>query len=471
MLVRDKAKIAESFLYHIWDGQHLRKDVLKTTDGRVVEVISRGRWNPDAGPDFREAVLKIDGQLLRGDVEIHIQEADWQAHGHQRDPKYNDVILHAVLWPSEKKSPAQTQSGRTIPTLVLSDFLDDTLERLQIRIEDDLPVQPNKPDICLLGRREPAEIAELLDYWGKERLRIKKERFQEDLNYFDYDQLIYQGIMEALGYSKNQRPFFKLALKVPVEAVWEILNSYSAEKHELVAQAIYLGAAGFLGEDSVGNELASPYLRSLRKIWRVISETFDFEALNPAEWQFFRLRPANFPTVRTVGMATLAVKFRERGFLSAALAVLQEPASRHGQAARRLRGLFVIPARGFWHTHYRLDKDVPPHASFQLKHLVGTNRAGEIVVNVLFPILLLYAEKTEDETLKSWVLEVYRHFPKLQENQILREMQTQILSPDRKKQELISSAARQQGLIHIYKSFCRSWSCSRCVAPITHYTP
>ena len=470
MLVRDKAKIAESFLYHIWDGQHLRKDALKTTDGRTVEVISKGRWNPDAGPDFREAVLKIEGELQRGDVEIHIQEADWHAHGHQRDPKYNDVVLHAVLWPSEKNIPAKTESGHTIPTLVLSDFLDDTLERLQIRIEDDLPVQPQKPDICLLGRREPEEIAELLDIWGKERLRIKKERFQEDLNYFDYDQLIYQGIMEALGYSKNQRPFFKLALKVPVEAVWEILNSYSAEKHALVTQAIYLGAAGFLKEESVGPESSSTYLRRLRKMWQAISETFDFEALNPHEWQFFRLRPANFPTVRTVGMAHLSVKFREQGFLAAALRALQEPASNPARAAKRLRQLFVVPASGFWHQHYRLDKEVPPHASFQLKHLIGTNRAGEIAVNVLFPILLLYAEKTGDETLKAWVLEVYRHFPRLQENQIIREMRTQILSPDSEKQRLVSSAARQQGLIHIYKSFCRSWSCSRCVAPVTQYT-
>ncbi len=465
MLVRDRIRIAESFLYHIWDGQHLRQAELKTTDGRRLEVISKGRWNPDAGPDFREAVLKIGGELKRGDVEIHIQKSDWRAHGHQRDPKYNGVILHAVLWPEEKSTAVRTQEGREIPTLILSDFLDDTLERLQIRIEDDAPIQAEKPDICLLGQRGPEEIGEILEYWGKERLRIKKERFQEDLNYFNYDQLLYQGIMEALGYAKNQRPFFKLALKVPVEAVWEILNSYSAEKHALVAQAIYLGAAGFLQEIPATVHSASDYLHRLQKMWQVVSQTFDFEAMPPQEWTFFRLRPANFPTVRTVGMADLAVRFRERGFLTSALEILRDRSNSLVHTAHTLRRLFVVPASGFWRRHYRLDKDLTPHAAFQLKHLVGTNRAGEIAVNVLFPILLLYAEKTGDEKLKARVLEVYRNFPKLQENQIIREMRVQILSPDSQKQRLVSSAVRQQGLIHIYKSFCRSWSCSRCVVP------
>ncbi len=464
MLVHDTSKIAESFLYHIWDGGHLKQEMLRTTDGKRVEIISKGKWNVDAGPDFREVILKIDGHLQRGDVEIHTQEGDWFAHKHQKDPNYENVILHAVLWESKEPKPTVTKSGRVIPTLILGDFLDESLERLQVTIADESFGSERTPNICLLGKRKVPEIAFALDRWGLERLRIKKDRFKEELNYFNYDQLIYQGIMEALGYSKNQRQFLKLSLKMPVETIWEIIRTYAAEKQELIAQSLLFGAAGFLREE--GRTTSSEYVRKLRKMWQRLLQMFDFEPLPVHEWQFFRLRPSNFPTIRIAGMAHLVVVFHERGFHAQLLDIFLNKKVSPGKLARQVRDLFVVEARGYWQNHYQFENELTTHAQFHLKHIIGNSRANEIVMNVIFPLLLAFAEETEDEELAIQIREAYLQSPKLQENTILRQMKEQILSPDQEKLAIVTSAARQQGLIHIYKHFCRSWRCSECIKAV-----
>ena len=70
--------------------------MLQTTSGRPVEVIDPGLPNMNAGPDFFNAKLKIDGTLWVGNVEVHTQASDWLLHRHDRDKAYDTVILHVV---------------------------------------------------------------------------------------------------------------------------------------------------------------------------------------------------------------------------------------------------------------------------------------------------------------------------------------------------------------------------------------
>ena len=93
-----KKGIRESLLSQIWGCQLIRKDGLLTSGGEKVQVVYPGEENKDSGPDFCDALIVIDNRLLRGDIELHVTSSNWQAHGHHKDPGYNGVILHVVMW-------------------------------------------------------------------------------------------------------------------------------------------------------------------------------------------------------------------------------------------------------------------------------------------------------------------------------------------------------------------------------------
>ena len=128
--------VSESLLARAWEWQALRQDRLLTGDGRRLRVVHPGRPNYDAGPDFSNAVLEMGGEVVKGDVELHLRTSQWRAHGHHRDPRFNTVVLHVVLWDDE--APTPLQSGGKAPVLAVHGCLSRPLEQLQHRVN---PVQ------------------------------------------------------------------------------------------------------------------------------------------------------------------------------------------------------------------------------------------------------------------------------------------------------------------------------------------
>jgi hypothetical protein len=86
--------------------------------------------------------------------------------------------------------------------------------------------------------------------------------------------------------------------------------------------------------------------------------------------------------------------------------------------------------------------------------LIGRGRAREMVVNILLPFSFAW----EEGELKEHALELYRSYPLLDENQITRQMSRQMFVGS----GMVNSARRQQGLIHLYKSFCLERKCPQC---------
>ncbi len=86
----------EQLIHYVWKHKLFPLTGLKTTDGQEVEVIDPGLHNHNAGPDFFNAKVKIGGTMWVGNVEIHDRASDWFLHRHDRDPNYNNVILHVA---------------------------------------------------------------------------------------------------------------------------------------------------------------------------------------------------------------------------------------------------------------------------------------------------------------------------------------------------------------------------------------
>lgn len=107
----------EHLLHYVWKHKLFPLKVLQTTNGLPVEVIDSGLQNPNAGPDFFNAKLKIDGALWVGNIEIHTHSSDWFRHGHDCDKAYDSVILHVV---SEADTEITRTNGEQIPQLLLT---------------------------------------------------------------------------------------------------------------------------------------------------------------------------------------------------------------------------------------------------------------------------------------------------------------------------------------------------------------
>ena len=106
----------EQLLHYCWKHKIFPLRPLATIDGRCVEVLNPGRHNQDAGPDFLEAKVKIDGVLWVGDVEIHDKTSDWHRHGHDGNPAYEHIILHVA---GEIDEQLYYPGGQPIPQLQL----------------------------------------------------------------------------------------------------------------------------------------------------------------------------------------------------------------------------------------------------------------------------------------------------------------------------------------------------------------
>ena len=92
----------EDFLHFIWRLSYFSSSALVTTTGESIIIHKTGYWNKDAGPDFKEAIIEIDGIRLAGNVEIHVASGDWFLHRHDTDEAYKTVVLHVVWELSEK---------------------------------------------------------------------------------------------------------------------------------------------------------------------------------------------------------------------------------------------------------------------------------------------------------------------------------------------------------------------------------
>ena len=63
-------------------------------------------------------MLDVEGGVLgRGDVELHLRQQDWDAHGYGGDPKYNGVVVHGPLEVHSKET--RLQSGTLAPVVCL----------------------------------------------------------------------------------------------------------------------------------------------------------------------------------------------------------------------------------------------------------------------------------------------------------------------------------------------------------------
>lgn len=423
--------------------QSLASKKLVTDRSETVRIIYPGRRSTDSGPDFHDVVIAINNKVVTGDIEIHTDSSHWFSHSHHQNSNYNKTVLH-VVWKHNTQLPTILKEGRQIPVVCLSSFLDHPLAELQRQTVQDYPSLPCS-EVC--HRLSKQDWDKLLNTAGEERFKTKVRRFHSHLICQDARQVLWQGIMRALGYSKNMEPFEKLSQKLPLS----FLESQEAGSGVVLRQAWLLGTAGLLPcqrRQSFPRQEAT----KLERLWRTISAG---ETMKEADWQFIGVRPSNFPVRRLVALSYLLSRCRKSGLLKGWLTLVKQAALESGYS--QLESSLMVVARGYWSYHYDFGLLTKTRSA-----LLGKGKAAEIMVNIILPFVSAWADIAGEPKLKKKAFKLFSHYPELADNEITRHMRQQL----RLSQASNRSALEQQGLLHIFTTYCRAGNCHDC--PVAH---
>ncbi|KAF0152844.1 MAG: hypothetical protein FD143_772 [Ignavibacteria bacterium] len=482
-----ETKIKENVLYEIWN-HHGFKSKLSTPTGDDIVILDKGTQNIEVGgPDFHNARIVIGNLTYVGDVEIDCAYSDWKTHGHHLDSKYNRVVLHVTLLNKNNYSHVYTRDGRKVPTVCLKDFLEPELtESITHEYEES---QKNSAKVLKCD-----EVNESFPREEKERflselgiIRFEKKckkiytrlkelvflsemkvnepvisyeltgRFQEksfshnDFRIKDvWQQLMYELIFEALGYSKNKTQMADLAKHANIKFFSKIeTDGVVIEKYE----SILFFISGLIQNTTAGTGVQTKeYLERLNFHWNSSRTMYDGKLMDETEWHFFRLRPQNFPTIRIAGGARILFSLLHGELIRTMIKKITEIHS-HNVLSNSLRSLMIVKAEGYWKNHYVFDEA----ANSELKYFVGVSRADEIVVNVLIPFFTVYFDVFGNQSLSKKLLKMYTSFQQKGENQIITEVAVSL-----KINELVRKTVIAQGSIELYRNYCSRNKCLEC---------
>jgi hypothetical protein len=472
-VTRPDKEITEAHLAAIWNEQSPLRGPMWDCSGQPVSVVYRGLWSAGSGPDFSGAMLALGeggAGLLRGDVEMHLRCADWYAHGHDADPRYNGVALHVVLWPLGAK-PVTRSDGTSVPTLVLADSITLPTPQLLDRIAPMVPNLGNLSEEPCWQRTQHWPIERLIEHIeaaGDARMEEKAIRMEGELDvYGSFDEVLYRGLLDALGYSANREPMRDVATALPFATLTALPYTGSMSERATLFEAVLLGAAGLLPsqrpELTAHDWITSDYIEDAERLWQANAPTLSLPLHKSAitGWQWDRTRPANSPPRRLAAMARLVARYgwsRTGPGLSGSFLDMADAFS-PAELAKEWTGMLVVPGDGYWASHSDFGRPLVGLDKEEVA-LIGSSRAADMVVNILLPLSLAYADTHGKPRLRTHMQAVYAGYRKLAENKITRAMAEEAFGP--RKRSAAKTARHQQGLLHLYRLYCEARRCHEC---------
>jgi hypothetical protein len=276
----------------------------------------------------------------------------------------------------------------------------------------------------------------------------RKRRAQKE----EAGQVLFRGMMRALGYAKNTKPFADLADRMP-------LNSIESREGLALKQALLLGTAGLLPSQRWPGKFARGPVLSLSKekefqeleqIWQSAGKKV--KTMKEGDWNLSHIYPNNSPVRRIVAQSYLLERYCEGKLLAGILQLVKEAPMPKGHHA--LENGLTVAGDDYWRDHFDFDA----RSKTKISALLGNSKAGEIIVNVILPFAFSWGKMVNEPKLMKKAMELYNSYPKLAENAITRHMAKQLCL----KEPSTFTACHQQGLIHIFRNYCREGRCSEC---------
>lgn len=435
-------KVPEALLHDVWASMRFDHTKLKTTKGEKVSILTPGRYNTDSGPDFLKVRLSFGELSWLGDVEIHTSSKEWYEHGHHQDRRYNSVILHVTLYQDVWTGELTRPDGSIIPEIVLSEYLEEPVRRLiygfYTRSRPEPVCSPQWDTIPQSLRM--SWIQEL----AHERLLSKRDRLAETyLHVPDLEELLHRLVLAGLGYSKNTAAMATLAERIPLDITRRFSDPVDLE-------ALHLGVAGFLParvDKTHSDGFSIDYVSDLNHRFETLNRQLEIPAMPVTVWQFFRLRPANFPPLRIAQAVALLRKDLDSLFSRDPVGKIIN-SLRGKDPLTSLRGLLTAGTTPFWQTHVRLEKSGPYRSAY-----IGQSRIDELIINAVAPVMLLYADQVDAPALTETIIDLLKSMPAASD-EITRRFTSLGLR--------VKDAFTAQGLHQLFRTRCAQLNCLSC---------
>lgn len=414
----------EQLLHYVWRHRLFPLRPLSTTDGLPLEVVDPGLPNTDAGPDFFNAKVRVDGTLWVGNVEVHEHSSDWVRHGHDRDRAYDNVVLHVV---GEADCKVCRSDGHPVNQLQLACPDDVRCRYEELRRADVFP-----PCRAVLSTLSPLKVHGWLSALQAERLSRKADaiglRLQQNGNH--WEDAFFVTLARNFGFGLNADAFEAWALRIPLRAV---------DKHRdslFQIEALFFGLAGLLDNDPACD--ADDYAASLQREFAYLRHKFSLpEPLPRDRWRFLRLRPSGFPHVRLAQLAWIYQ--HQEGLFSRAM----EP-----DTLDEVRRLFLAGTSPYWDVHYHFGSTTAK----RVKQL-GAKAVDLVVLNTVIPFLYAYGRHRSEEHLCERAARFMDEL-KAEDNSIIRQWAAAGLP--------VRTAADSQALLQLKNAYCDRRDCLRC---------
>lgn len=414
--------IDEAFLHYLWKHQKHYLPPMKTTCGSNIEIIHEGYAHQDAGPDFKQAVIKIDNITWVGNVEIHVKSSDWLRHGHQSDWKYQTVILHIVY---ENDVDIERSETEIFPVLELKKYIPQSL----INEYDKLMVHSDKlPCQSQLYRINPLQIASFVCRLSMERLSRRKQHILSILDACqgNWEECFFRVLAMGFGFKTNVSSFELLSKSLPYKYLQKHLSA------RLQIYALIFGQAGLLNED-----LNDDYYQLLHTEHQYLKHKYKLIPIHPSSWNYLRLRPKNFPCIRLAQFSELLyhspLLFRQ----------LLE-----GKSAEHLIRLMLCQPDTYWETHSKFGH-VAKMGDISLKR----KSIELLLINTLIPILYSYSDFHGNETLQFQAIEILEQLS-FEENKVSRKYKDLGFPSE--------GAIFSQGILELKQHYCSQQACIKC---------
>lgn len=412
----------EDFLHYLWTYQLFDISKLTTVKKEPISVLKVGLHNHNSGPDFLNAKLEIDSQLWFGNIEIHVKSSDWYLHQHESDENYDAVILH-VVW--EFDEDVFIKNNQPIYTLELKKFVNnDIIYKYQNLTTKSIRWIPCENQISNVD-------SFLFDNWLEKlyinRLEAKSKQIihllKESNN--DWEAVLFQLLAKNFGLKVNGDSFLKLAKSIPFSFIRKERNDIAK------LSALLFGQAGFLSET-----IENSYHLELKDEYEYLKHKYQLISISKHEFQFFRMRPSNFPTIRIIQLVALYHQYQN--LFSVVMKV---------QNIEEFYKLFTLQLPDFWSTHFTFEKE----SKIQKKKLTKSF-LDLLFINTIIPLQFLYLKEVND-------LDEELLFVKMKD---LKPEKNSIISKFSELNINAKNAFESQALLELKNNYCAVKRCLDC---------